>query len=257
MALTIALVLPKGGVGKTTTTVSLAVALAQQGARVLCVDMDYQSDLTTSFGVSIGYNDPMVFEALINPDLADHLPIVTTAFGVDLLPATKRLSGAPERLADEYGRELFLKNALRCAQQHYNVIVIDCPPAINVMTANALAAADTLIVPLQAQWLALNAMEKLNETIAKMRVISPELHIGGIVLTMVDKRTALSREIERVARDTYGARMFDTAIPQSTYLAEAPSTGKPIAIYAPTSAGALAYAALAEEVRNRWPLDQH
>jgi chromosome partitioning protein len=250
--ITIALVLPKGGVGKTTTTASLAVELARH-ARVLCVDTDYQSDLTTALGVSISEDDPMIYEVLLNPALATQLPIVTTAFGVDLLPATRRLDGAQERLANKYGRELLLKNALRCARQYYDYILIDSPPSIGLMTANALVAADTVLVPLQAHWLALNAMEKLTETIQDIQTISPDLHIGGIVLTMFDKRTALSREIGQEARRAYGALLFETEIPLSTYLAEAPSAGQPIAAYAPTSAGAVAYAALAEEVRSRWP----
>jgi chromosome partitioning protein len=250
--ITIALVLPKGGVGKTTTTVSLAVELARHGQRVLCVDTDYQSDLTTALGVSIGEDDPMVYEVLLNPALSEQLPIVETAFGVDLLPASKRLDGAQERLANKYGRELLLKNGLRCARLEYDYILIDSPPSIGLMTANALVAADTIIVPLQAHYLALNAMEKLNETILDIRTISPELHIGGIVITMVDKRTALSRDIEQEARRAYGALVFETMIPLSTYLAEAPSAGQPIATYAANSAGAVAYAALAEEVRLRW-----
>jgi len=251
-AQTIALVLPKGGVGKTTTTASLAVELARHGSRVLCIDTDYQSDLTTALGVAISDDDPMIYEVLLNPALATQLPIITTAFGVDLLPASRRLDGAQERLSNKYGREQLLKNGLRCARQQYDYILIDSPPSIGLMTANALVAADTIIVPLQAQYLALNAMEKLNETIQDIQTISPDLHIGGIVLTMVDKRTALSREIGQAARAAYGALMFATEIPLSTYLAEAPSAGQPISSFAPTSAGAAAYAAVSEEVRSRW-----
>jgi chromosome partitioning protein len=251
-ATTIALALQKGGVGKTTTTASLGMELARDGARVLLVDTDHQGNLTTALGVSVGPDDPTIYELLINPALATALPIVTTDYGVDLIPATMRLAGAEMRLASKYGREQLLRSGLRIARQEYDYILIDSPPSLGLLTANALVAADTIIVPLQAHWFALQAMEQLSETIQEIRAINPSLHIGGIVLTMADRRTGLTREIERAARDAYGDLVFQATIPLSTRLAEAPAVGQPIAAYAAGSAGASAYAALAEEVRARW-----
>jgi len=251
--ITIALALQKGGVGKTTTAASLGMELARAGNRVLLVDTDHQGNLTLALGVAVGPDDPTIYELLINPALAQQLPVVATDYGVDLIPATMRLAGAETRLSSKYGREQLLRNALRSAREHYDYILIDSPPSLGLLTANALVAADTIVVPLQAHWFALNAMEQLGETIQEIRAISPALHIGGIVLTMVDKRTGLSRDIERVAREAYGELVFEATIPLSTRLAEAPATGQPIAAYAGDSAGAVAYRALAEEVRQRWP----
>lgn len=253
-ATTIALALQKGGVGKTTTTASLGMELAQSGARVLLVDTDHQGNLTTALGVSVGPDDPTIYELLINPQMSVY-PIVATDYGVDLIPATMRLAGAEMRLASKYGREQLLRNALKNARTQYDYILIDSPPSLGLLTANALVAADTIIVPLQAHWFALQAMEQLNETIQEIRAINPSLHIGGIALTMVDLRTGLSREIVRAAREAYGDLVFNATIPLSTRLAEAPAMGQPIAAYAAHSAGASAYAALAEEVRARWPKD--
>lgn len=254
MTITIALALQKGGVGKTTTAASLGMELARAGNRVLLVDTDHQGNLTAALGVTVGPDDPTVYELLINPTLAAQLPVVTTDYGVDLIVATMRLAGAESRLASKYGRELLLRTALRCARERYDYILIDSPPSLGLLTANALVAADTILVPLQAHWFALDAMAGLSETIAEIRAINPALHIGGIVVTMVDKRTSLSRDIERAARDAYGALVFATTIPLSTRLAEAPAAGQPIAAYAGDSAGARAYAALAEEVMARWPV---
>jgi chromosome partitioning protein len=254
--ITIALCLQKGGVGKTTTTAALGMELARSGLKVLCVDTDHQGNLTQALGVHVRPDDPTIYELLLNPALFEQqLPTISTAFGVDLIPATMRLAGAEMRLASKYGRELLLRNALRCARQDYDYILIDSPPSLGLLTANALVAADTILVPLQAHWFALEAMAGLNETIGEIREINPQLHIGGIVLTMVDKRTSLSRDIERVVRDAYGDLVFATTIPLSTRLAEAPAAGQPIAAYAPQSSGAVAYAALAEEVRTRWPVE--
>ncbi len=209
--------------------------------------------VTQALGVTVGPDDPTIYELLLNPALAEPLPVVETAFGVDLIPATMRLAGAEMRLASKYGREQLLRNALARARQAYDYILIDSPPSLGLLTANALVAADTILVPLQAHWFALEAMEGFGETIKEIRAINPQLHIGGILLTMVDKRTSLSREIVRAAREAYGELVFETTIPLSTRLAEAPAAGQPIAAYAPESSGAVAYAALAEEVRARWP----
>lgn len=249
----ITLALQKGGVGKTTTAASLGMELARSGARVLLVDTDHQSNLTAALGVTVGPDDGTIYELLLNPTLAEQLPVVATDYGVDLIPATMRLAGAEMRLASKYGREQLLRNALRCARAAYDYILIDSPPSLGLLTANALVAADTVLVPLQAHWFALDAMEGFGDTITEIRAINPQLHIGGIVLTMIDKRTSLSREIERAARDAYGELVFATTIPLSTRLAEAPAAGMPVAAYAPESSGAVAYAALAEEVRVRWP----
>lgn len=252
MAIVIALALQKGGVGKTTTTAALALELARSGCRVLCIDFDPQSNLTQALGVTVGDEDVTIYEVLINPLLAAEA-VATTDYGVDLIPASLDLAGAEQQLNNRYGRELLLRTALEPLRSRYDYILIDSPPSLGFFTANALTVADTVLVPLQAHPFALKAMGQLDTTVQMVRQLNPALEIGGIVLTMVDRRTTLSREIEAAARDAYGDLMFTATIPLNTRLAEAPAAGQPISVYAAHSAGAVAYAALAEEVRARWP----
>lgn len=255
MTRTIALALQKGGVGKTTTTAALALELAKSGCRVLAVDLDPQSNLTQALGVGLLDGDATIYEVLMHPEIAGQV-IRRTEFGVDLLPASLDLAGAEQSLANRYGRELLLRNALNPLKPAYDYILIDSPPSLGFFTANALTVADVVLVPLQAHPFALKAMAQLDVTVRLVRQLNPELEIGGVLLTMVDRRTTLSRDIETAARDAYGELVFDATIPLSVRLAEAPAAGQPINVYAAHSAGAEAYANLAKEVRGRWPIDQ-
>jgi chromosome partitioning protein len=247
----IATAMQKGGVGKTTTTLALGSELARSGARVLLVDLDPQGNLTQGLGVSPGSFTETIYEAMIDPRAAGAATIQTD-HGVNLLPATLDLAGAELSFAGMFGREMKLRAALDPLRQLYDYMLIDSPPSLGLFTVNALVAADTILIPLQAHVFALQAMTQIESTIAMVRQLNPQLTIGGIVMTMTDKRTNVSGLIEAQARERYGDLVFHTTIPLNTKVVEAPAAGQPITIYAPDSSGARAYQALAEEVRERW-----
>jgi len=246
----LALAMQKGGVGKTTTTLNLGVALAQRGAAVLLVDLDPQANLTQGLGVAAD-REPSIYEVLLNPDRGVADAIVRTPGGVDLVPSTLALAGAELELAGKVGRELLLRKALRAAREAYEYILIDPPPSLGVFTLNALAAADAVLVPLQVHAYAFKAMPQLEATIDVVRDLNPGLAVRGIVCTLSDRRTSLSQVVEAQIRTKYGGLVFETVIPMNTKLAEAPAAGEPIVVYAPGSTGAVAYAALADEVEAR------
>jgi len=248
----LALAMQKGGVGKTTTTLNLGVALAARGRKVLLIDIDPQANLTQGLGVDPSALEYSVYEVLLNPERGSGFATLTTDFGVDLAPSALTLAGAELELAGKVGRELLLRKALRSARGDYDYVLVDPPPSLGLFSLNALAAADSVLVPLQLHAYALKAMPQLEATIELVKEINPGLAIGGVVCTLADRRTNLSHEIEQQVRELYGARVFETVIPTNVKLAEAPTTGTPIIRYAPASAGALAYTALAEELENRY-----
>jgi chromosome partitioning protein len=248
----LALAMQKGGVGKTTTTVSLGAVLAERGRRVLLIDLDPQANLTQGLSIDPSGLEYSVYEVLLNPERGTAFATIATAAGVDLIPSSLELAGAELELAGKVGRELLLRKALREARQSYDYILIDPPPSLGIFSLNALAACDAVLVPMQLHAYALKAMPQLEETIALVREIHPTLAIGGIVCTLADRRTNLSGQIEQQVRDQYGTLVFETVIPINVKLAEAPSAGLPISRYAPQSAGALAYAALAAELEARY-----
>lgn len=251
MTTIIATAMQKGGVGKTTTTLALGSELARSGARVLIVDTDPQGSATSGSGIALDDSATTVYEVLIAPELADSAT-VTTDHGYDLIPATLALAGAELSLAGRIGRELLLRAALAPLRRQYDYILIDSPPSLGLFTVNALAAADTVLVPLQAHVFALQAMSQLEQTITLIRQLNPQLRIGGILLTMIDRRTSVNALIESEARQRYGDLVFTSTIPLSVKMVEAPAAGQPITSYAVDSAGAHAYRALAIEVRERW-----
>ncbi|NJN17348.1 MAG: ParA family protein [Oscillochloris sp.] len=252
MGHTFALAMQKGGVGKTTTTLSLGTMLADAGRRVLMIDLDPQANLTQGLGIDPGDLEYSLYEVLLNPERGVGFATRSTTAGPDLVPASLDLAGAELELSGKVGRELLLRKALRTVRSEYDYILLDPPPSLGIFSLNALAAADAVIVPLQLHAYALKAMPQLEATIELVKEIHPSLAIGGIICTLADRRTNLSQQIEQEVRDQYGTLVFETVIPINVKLAEAPSSGMPIGKYAPHSAGAQAYAALARELEARY-----
>lgn len=248
----LAVAIQKGGTGKTTTTLSLGVELARLGRRVLLIDIDPQSNLTQAVGHDPTQLDHSVYELLLNPTYGPAFATLPTRYGVDLVPATLALAGAELTLAGRFGRELLLRTALADTRHQYDYILIDSPPSLGVFTVNALTAADAVLVPLQAHIFALKAMPQLEETITIVHQLNPTLSIGGIVVTMVDRRTSVNSVVEETIRQQYGQLVFATTIPFNVKLVEAPAAGQPISSYAGDSSGARAYQALAQEVIARY-----
>jgi chromosome partitioning protein len=247
-----ALAMQKGGVGKTTTALSLGTALAGRGRAVLLIDLDPQANLTQGLGIDPSALEYSVYEVLLNPERGSGFATLATGVGVDLVPSTLDLAGAELELAGKVGRELLLRKALRDTRARYDYVLIDPPPSLGIFSLNALAAAEAALVPLQLHAYALKAMPQLEATIALVQEINPGLAIGGVICTLADRRTNLSGQIERQVRERYGALVFETVIPTNVKLAEAPTAGVPIGRYAPGSAGAVAYEALAEELEARY-----
>jgi len=246
----------KGGVGKTVTTVSLGIGLARQGKRVLLVDVDAQGSLTAS----LGYQQPDQLEetlATVLGKIIEDKPlspcegIVHQQEGVDLLPANIELSGLEVTLVNVLGRETVLREYLNTIRDQYDVILLDCCPSLGMLTVNALAAADEVLIPMQAHYLSIKGMEQLMRTISRVkRKANPGLNISGILITMADMRTTYSREIIELLRKTYGSRLkiFDTIIPMSTRAAETSAEGKSIFLHDPSGKVSTAYQALTLEV---------
>ena len=245
----IALVNQKGGVGKTTTAVNLTAALHQAGLKTLLCDFDPQANATSGLGVEKGHTPSSSYDVVINgADAAE--AVVHTDFG-DLIPSSAALSGAGVELVGTEDREFVLKNALAPLKDSYDVILIDCPPSLELLTLNALCAADSVLIPVQAQYFSMRGLLQLIHTIDKVqRRQNPHLKIEGIVLTLVDNRTNLSRDVSAMLRDAYGANVhiFKTEIPMCVRAAESPSFGKSIFDYDPRGKATLAYEQLAREV---------
>ena len=243
----------KGGVAKTTTTVNLAAYLAAAGKRVLMVDMDPQSNATTSVGIDQRTLQRSIYDVIIGEIPAQRAITLTGRVNLDLLPATTDLAGAEVEMAQMLARERLLERALRPLHKIYDYILIDEPPSLGLLTINGLTAAkDGVIIPVQCEYLALEGLSLLLQTIRRVRdVLNDQLIIAGVVLTMYDARTRLSQDVVSEVRQYFPHVAFRTVIPRSVRLSEAPSHGQPISEYAPNSAGGLAYQALAKELIER------
>ncbi|MFA6549269.1 MAG: AAA family ATPase, partial [Candidatus Margulisiibacteriota bacterium] len=224
MSVTYAVVNQKGGVGKTTTTVNLAAYLAAFGKKILLIDIDPQSNATVGLGVDRTAINRCLYNVLIEGAALDEIIIKSPIANLDVLPATPRLAGAEVELVTLDGREHRLKHALAPHKEKYDIILLDCPPSLSLLTVNALTSADEVIIPIQCEYYALEGISQLTHTLELVREsLNPQLKIRGIVLTMHDPRTLLSAQVTEEARKYFGSKVFNTVIPRNIRLAEAPS----------------------------------
>jgi chromosome partitioning protein len=244
----IAIANQKGGVGKTTTAVNLGAALAEAGYRVLVVDLDPQGNASTGLGISPRDVENSVYDVIMTDTPAVDCVEPTSLKNLFVLPATIDLAGAEIELVAAFSRELKLRRALDPLRAEYDLILIDCPPSLGLLTVNGLAAADDVIVPVQSEYYALEGLGQLLKNVAMVRSVNPTLDVRGIVLTMHDARTKLAEQVELEVREHFGAKVYKTAVPRNVRLAEAPSFGQPIIAFDPASRGAWAYRDLAKEV---------
>ncbi|AIG66133.1 ParA family protein [Weissella tructae] len=245
----IALANQKGGVGKTTTTVNLGASLASLGKKVLIIDTDAQGNATSGSGVHKSSIEKDVYDVLVQNEPIKNTIIPTSHEGLDIVPATIRLAGAELELAPVMARELRLKNAISAIDGEYDYILIDNPPSLGLVTINTFSAADAILIPVQAEYYALEGLGQLmnNMKLVKQH-FNPDLEVEGVLLTMVDGRTNLSTEVVNNVRDYFGSEVYKTTIPRNVRLSEAPSHGMAIIDYDPKSKGAEVYLNLAKEV---------
>ena len=242
----------KGGVGKTTTALNLAAGLAELGQRVLLIDMDPQGNATTGSGVELGDDDLTLYHLLIGEADAGAICIEADEQGFDLLPGNGDLTAAEVALMDRDDRAQVLKNALMPVAEKYDHILIDCPPALNVLTLNALTAADGVLIPMQCEYYAMEGLSALLGTVSQIQdTVNPDLKIEGLVRTMYDVRNNLSGEVSQQLQAHFGEQLFQTVVPRNVRVAEAPSFGQSVIQYDPQSRGAIAYKGLAGEYLRR------
>lgn len=249
LARVIAIANQKGGVGKTTTAVNLGASLAASEKKTLIVDSDPQANTTSSLGFAKDPARRTLYQGIILGEPLERITIDAQIDGLDLIPSDKNLVGAAVELVSMDNREYRLREAIKSLREKYEFIIIDCPPSLDLLTLNALAAADAVMVPIQCEYLAIEGVSELLDTLMRLRrTINPSLEIEGILLTMYDDRTTLSRQVAADLRSFFGDKVFETVIPRNVRLAEAPSHGMPVIFYDMHSKGAESYIQLAKEV---------
>ena len=244
-----AIINQKGGVGKSTTAINLSAALGEMGKQVLLVDLDPQGNSSSGLGVEKSQVQNCIYDVLLNDVPVEEVIIPDVCEGLDLVPATINLAGAEVELVSEMARENRLKDAIGALRGKYDYIFIDCPPSLGLLTVNALVAADKLLIPIQCEFYALEGVTKLLDSMKRVKTrLNPTLDIYGVLMTMYDGRTTLSRQVVEEVRSYFGRLVFETLIPRTVKLSEAPSFGQPITLYDPSGKGAQSYMSLAKEV---------
>jgi chromosome partitioning protein len=252
MAHVFAVVNQKGGVGKTTTAVNIASYLAMSGAKTLLVDLDPQGNATSGFGIARAGLRASCYDVLIDSKPLIDAIVPTKVVGLSILPATMDLAGADIQLIDRENREMALRTALEPARAYFDYVLIDAPPSLGLLTLNALVACDSILLPIQTEYYALEGISQLLKTVDLVKKsLNPQLEIGLVVLTMYDNRVRLAQQVVAEVRKFFGARVARAEIPRNVRLSEAPSHGVPIALYDPRSRGARAYQSVAMEVLQR------
>ena len=251
MGTIISIINQKGGVGKTTTAVNLSAYLADKGKKTLLIDEDSQGNSTSGLSRSVTFGKSL-YDVLLNDTSPEEAVVKTAIRKLHLLPASIDLAGAEIEIAPLAERESLLKRKIGPLREQYDYIIIDCPPSLGLMTLNALVASDSIIIPIQAEFYALEGLSQLVKTVQVVsRRMNPRLHILGILLTMFDGRTNLSLQVAEEVKKYFGSKVFRTVIPRTVKLSEAPSFGEPVLTYAPKSKGAEAYKKLSREVLKR------
>ncbi len=252
MGRTIAVANQKGGVGKTTTTINLAAALGTKGKKVLVVDTDPQGNTTSGFGVEKNNLENTIYELMLEEISTDECILKNIVENVDIIPSNVNLAAVEVELMDKNKKEFILKNEIDWIKDKYDFIMIDCPPSLSILTINSMTAADTVLVPIQCEFYALEGLSQLITTVNLVKErLNPDLAMEGIVFTMYDSRNNLSNQVVENVKSHVEEKVYETVIPRNIRLAEAPSYGMPINVYDPKSAGAEAYMKLADEVIKR------